>query len=162
MKKTVRLIAVLTMIAALVSSVSVSASALTSAKSVIAPSANTVKIQDVEATYKSLVKKAYDADEDMLVIELDEMPEEAEIKYVQSSLGKCIYACSEPDKKTHFSTIDDGTEVYVYYRTAGYAFVETEDGLVCWCRSDLLEDSYDADYSKKLEEERDRKNGLYG
>ena len=160
MKKAVRLIAMLLMVTALVSAFSVSASALTTAKSVVSPSANTVKIQDVEATYNSLIKKAYETDENMEVIELDEMPDEAEIKYVQSKLGTCIYACLEPDKATHFDTIPDGTKVTVYYRTAGYAFVETDGGLVCWCKSELLTDSFDAKLSKQRRTEHDGSLGL--
>ena len=171
MKKTVRLIAMLVMIAALVSAVPNSASALTTAKSIVAPSANVVKIQNVEATHNSLAKKAYDVDQNMVVIELCEMPDEAEIKYVQSEYGYCIHACTSADKDSAMENRDikDGTRVTVYYRTSGYAFVETEDGLVCWCRSDLLKDSFDAKLqaarraeTKEREAEANGRIGLLG
>ena len=162
MKKFIKMISVIAAVLSLVLAMSVPSFALTDARDVLSSGTILVDTGDVVSSYEALIKKAYQADSDMKVIGKDDMPEQVEVKYVQSKYGYCIKACLDPRGEDDFARIDDGTEVYVFYRAGGYAFVMTEDGLVCWCKSSLLKDSFDEQLSEENRLALDAQNGLYG
>ena len=162
MKKIIRMLSVIAAVVSLVLAMSVPSFAITDARSVLSSDKTLVDVDEVVSSYEALIKKAYQTDSDMIVIEEDEMPEQVEVKYVQSKYGYCIKACLDPRGEDDFARIDDGTEVYVFYRAGGYAFVMTEDGLVCWCKSSLLKDSFDEKLSEENRRALDAQNGLYG
>lgn len=162
MKKTVRMIAMLVAIVSIVSAMSVSAHAISDVSSIVSPVCTTLYIDDVEAAYVDLIARAYNIDRDMTVIDYYEMPDQVQVKYVQSEYGICINAYLDPMGEEKFDTISDGTELCVFYTLAGYSFVLTEDGLVCWCKSKLLANSFDARLSAENNRALDARNGIYG
>lgn len=162
MKKAVRLFSILLAVTALVSAMSVSAHAITDARSALPSEPKTIKLEDVEGAYKELVKKALGIDGDMTMIELDEMPDEVEVKYMQAPHGYGAKIYRTPKGENKLAQPADGTEVYVYYYLGGYALIETEDGHVGWCQASYLSDTFDADLSAKNRRLYDGKMGLYG
>lgn len=162
MKKAIKFVSLLTAVVALICVMPASAHALTDARYAYAPAPSMLEIDDVDGMYKTLLKKAYDIDRDMIVIERSEMPDEAEIKYVQSNIGVSIKVYIDPEGDEKFDIIKDGTKVYVFYRVGNFAFIMTEGGLVGWCKTEYLANSYDAKLSAERRRAIDAKNGLYG
>lgn len=162
MKKIVRMIAMLVAVVSIVSAMSVSAHAISSVSSIVTPEPTILYINNTWDIYEALVTAAYNINSKMAVIDYCEMPNEVPVKYVQSDTGTYINVYLNPMGKKISDVIRDGVEVYVFYTVGGYAFVLTEDGLVGWCKSEFLANSFDAKLSAKNNRATDARNGIFG
>ena len=68
-----------------------------------------------------------------------EILEKAEIRYVESTYGNCIFALTAPNGAL-ISTVKEGVKVTVYARLKGYSLAQTEDGgIFGWMSDQFLE-----------------------
>ena len=102
MKKIIRMLSVIAAVVSLVLAMSVPSYALTDVKTAVSSGTTSVDTAEVVSSYDALIKKAYESNREMLVIEEDEMPEKVEVKYVQSSYGYCIKAYHDLSGKDSF------------------------------------------------------------
>jgi len=67
------------------------------------------------------------------------MLDEAQLKFVKSKHGNCIYITYDPyGISEHFDTVDEGAAVWVIAEHGSRSFVETESGTKGWVTSGLL------------------------
>lgn len=68
-----------------------------------------------------------------------EILEKAEIRYVESTWGYCIYSLTAPYGAI-LTTVNEGTKVTVYARRNGYSLAQTDDGSIFgWMADQFLE-----------------------
>lgn len=148
-RKTLSLILILVCIFSLCA-VSASAEGLQRARDIFDPSGMSREEEEAIRLQETLDQLAYEAwccYEDMAIPNLRDMLRKAEIKYVQGTYGQGIYATDAPDGDENLRVLPDGTKLTVYARHGGYSFVRTADGFVCWCRSDLLVNTFNQEVS---------------
>ena len=68
-----------------------------------------------------------------------EILDNAEIRYVESTYGNCIFALTAPNGAL-ITTVKEGVKVTVYARLKGYSLAQTEDGSIFgWMSDQFLE-----------------------
>lgn len=110
------------------------------------PSREEEELRRMQELLDQLAYEAWCCYEYMAIPNLRDMLREPEIRYVQGSYGQGIYAKDEPSGE-QLRVLAEGTRLTVYARHGGHAFVRTDDGYVCWCRSDLIVKSFNQELS---------------
>ena len=152
MKKLRSIISLVLVLCCIFSLGAVSASAdsgLLRARDIFDPDGPSREEEEARRLQELLDQLAYEAwccYEYMAIPNLRDMLPKAEIKYVQGTYGQGIYAKDAPEGE-ELRVLPDGTRLTVYARHGGHSFVRTDEGYVCWCRSDLIVDTFNLELS---------------
>lgn len=101
--------------------------------------------------YSDLLQTIAAADARVVLPEKDQLlpPEQVRIKYVQGSYGQGILLVDAASSGQQLGVIDDGARVTVYTMQGERGLVKTEDGRYGWATLALLVDQFDPDLSYK-------------
>ena len=101
--------------------------------------------------YSDLLKSIAAADARVVLPEKDQLlpPDQVRIKYVQGSYGQGILLVDAASNGQQLGVIDDGARVTVYTMQGERGLVKTEDGRYGWATLALLVDQFDPDLSYK-------------
>ena len=101
--------------------------------------------------YSDLLKTVAAADSRVVLPEKAQLlpPDEVWIKYAQGSYGQGILLVSAASDGQQLGVIDDGVRVTVYTTQGERGLVKTEDGRYGWATLALLVDRFDPDLSYK-------------